>query len=273
MIYLCTAMYIEAEMFINKLHLKKDTSITKFQVFKNEHITLIITGVSKLKACIALTYLLSNKKINSSDFIINIGLCGTTNRNLNIGETFLCNKIIDNDSKKTYFSDILFKHPFKENSIETCSKTITSNNNIEAELVDMESSGIYESALTFVEAHQIVFIKIISDYLNVDKIDTSKLKTILNNSSDIIINWINTISSTFKYSKNIFTSKDIENITKISTNLKFSTTMKNEFKQILKYNNLLNGNFKEIINESLELQCNSKKEGKMYLEKLKQKYI
>ena len=67
----------------------------------------IIQTISVIMAVIS-TYLLGNKKINSSDFIINIGLCGTTNRNLNIGETFLCNKIIDNDSKKTYFSDILF---------------------------------------------------------------------------------------------------------------------------------------------------------------------
>lgn len=273
MIFICTATYIEAEPFIRTLDLKKDVNESKFQIFNNKSLTLLITGVGKIKSAIALTYLFSKNKPSSSDLFINIGLCGSTNKNYDIGQIFLCNKIMDNDTKKTYYSDILFKHPFEETSIETCSLTASSNCKLQGNLVDMESSALFESALTFLQSHQIFFIKIISDHLNCDHINTELIKNIINSASIKIISWINNLNNQFEYNTDILSPKDIEVIDKISDNLKLSCTLKNEFKQIIKYYNLLNGDFSQIIDEYMPIHCKSKKEGMIYLEKIKQKFI
>ena len=76
----------------------------------------------------------------------------------------------------------------------------------------MESSALYESALTFMQPHQIFFLKIISDYLN-DSFNENhmvQIKSALNNASEIIISWMNDLKSEFKYDKEILSPKDIE---------------------------------------------------------------
>ncbi|AOR23345.1 hypothetical protein [Clostridium taeniosporum] len=60
-----------------------------------------------------------------SDLIINIGLYGSKNKNLQIGQTFLYNKIIDNDTKRTYYTDILFKHTLKKEVLKHVQNNLT----------------------------------------------------------------------------------------------------------------------------------------------------
>ncbi|WDC84243.1 hypothetical protein PL321_18820 [Caloramator sp. mosi_1] len=77
MVYISTAMYVEAQELIKKFGLKRDNSINKFEVFKNDEVTLIITGVGKVRSAVALTYLLSRQQVNDKDVYINFGVCGT----------------------------------------------------------------------------------------------------------------------------------------------------------------------------------------------------
>ena len=63
MLYIVTALYIEAKPLISLFNLKKDNIYTKFQVFSNKNIKLIISGTGKIKSATALTYLISNKDI------------------------------------------------------------------------------------------------------------------------------------------------------------------------------------------------------------------
>ena len=273
MIFICTATYFEAEPFIKEFQLKKDVKEPKFKIFYNKNIKLLITGVGKIKCAIALTYLFSKNRPLSSDLFVNIGLCGSANINYTIGQTFLCNKIIDNDTKKTYYTDILFKHPFKETSIETFSVITHSHYYINGELVDMESSALFESALTFMQSHQIFFIKIISDHLSSEKVNLKLIKDYIYEECRNIVSWLNHISSEFKYNTDILSPKYMEIIDKISDNLKLSCTLKNELKQILKYYKLANGDFSKIITDYMTIDCKTKKEGMMYLEEIKQKLI
>lgn len=278
MIYICSAMYIEAEPFIKRLDLKKDTQVTKFQIFRNENFILLITGTGKVKSSIAATYMLTKYEPHESDIFLNIGFCGSKNTDYEIGQTFLCNKIIDNDTQKTYFTDILFKNPFNETSIETFSIPVNSESlqkDIDAELVDMESSALYESTLTFMQPHQLFFIKIISDYLNhsFTQDDILNLKALIKNASKVIIPWLTDLNKKFNYSRDILSPKDIAVIDSLSDNLKLSCTMKNEFKQIIKYHELVNNDFSDIVSAALPLKCKYKREGKVYLEKIKQRFI
>lgn len=272
MIYICTSMYAEAEPFIKKLNLKKNTSITKFQLFEGGNFFLIITGCGKINAAISTTYLLTKRNPSLSDFLVNIGLCASDTAN-NEGDAFVINKIIDNDTKRSYYVDMLFKHPFKENSIETFSHLATKCDSLSCSLADMESSGIYESSSYFLKTYQILFIKIVSDFLDSAKIDINRAKELVYNKSDEIIEFLNYLDKDFTYQSDILCEDDVKTIDTVSQNLKFSSTMENELKRIIKYNYLKSGNFSEIINSLSSIECGSKKEGKIILEKVKQKFI
>ncbi|WP_244834464.1 hypothetical protein [Clostridium sp. BJN0001] len=273
MIYICTSMYAEAEPFIKKLNLKKDTSITKFQLFYGGNFLLIITGCGKIKASICLTYILTKRNPSPSDFIFNIGLCGSKNCN-NEGDAFLINKIIDNDTKKSYYTDVLFKHPFKESDIETFSTIVKKDDTVSCSLADMESSGIYESASYFFKTYQIFFIKIVSDFFNDSiKKDIEKVKSLIYKNSDKIITFLNKLDNDFSYKTNILSEDDVKTIDTISCNLKFSSSMENELKRIIKYNNLKSKGVFKITDSLSNLKCGCKKEGKIILEKIKQRYI
>lgn len=272
MLYICSSMYLEAKPFIKELNLKKDLRHTKFQVFKNDKVTLLICGTGKIKSAIALTYLLSKSNISSEDLLINIGICGCKDPNIPLGSLFLCNKIIDNDTKHTFYPDILFKHNFKESSIETTSLINKDSKCFSSKLIDMESSSIYEAASTFLQPHQIMFIKIVSDHLDTT-ITKDFISKIIFSHSPEIIKWINFLVQNFNANKNIFTPKDIDTYNTICENLNFSVSMKNTFKHLLTYEKLLGNDISKLLTKYKEIECNSKNEGKMYFEKIKSELI
>ncbi len=274
MIYICTAMYCEANSFIKQLNLKKDYNSHKFQIFKNEQIILLITGVGKVKAAVATAYLFSKYEPKDSDLFVNIGVCATKNKNTAIGTAFFCNKIIENDTKKTFYPDMLLKHPFEENSVETCSLAVSEKDiGIEGNLIDMEASGIYESASIFFRSHQIFFIKIVSDYLKAENLSKDKISKLIEDKSVQIINWMNEVKLAFYFDENILSEKEQEMLNEVVKNLKLSATMENQFKQLVIYYKLQYGDFENLISRYIDVECKSKNEGKRYFGEFKQKFI
>ncbi|MBZ4663600.1 MAG: 5-methylthioadenosine/S-adenosylhomocysteine nucleosidase [Caloramator sp.] len=272
MIYISTAMYIEAQEIIKRLGLKRDNSINKFEVFKNDEVTLIITGVGKVKSAVALTYLLSRQEITQNDLYINFGICGTKDKQVPQGEVFLCSKITDNDTKFTYYSDLLIKHPFKEASIETFSNLVFKGESDEL-LVDMEASSLYQAASVFFKPHQIFFIKVVSDYLDVENIDKHFVIKVIEKNINRVIEWINYIKNNFNGSRQVLTQTEEELIKRASENLKMSATMENEFRQLMIYHKLLDNDITELIDTYLKIECKSKNEGKMHLAELKRRIV
>ncbi|SES86432.1 hypothetical protein [Anaerobranca gottschalkii] len=272
MIFISTAMYVEAQKIIKKLRLKRDRSINKFEVFKNDQITLIITGVGKVKSAVALTYILSREVVTHRDIYINFGICGTKDREIPKGEIFLCNKIKDNETKFTYYPDILLQHPFKERAIETFSRVVVQEE-VSQCLVDMESSALYQAASVFLKPHQIFFVKVVSDYLNIENIDKEFILDIIDKGVDQVIEWINAIKDVFNYRREVLTKGEEELLKKVVENLKMSVTMENEVRKLMIYYKLFNDDLTEIIDKYLNIQCESKQEGKMYLAELKGRII
>jgi spore photoproduct lyase len=72
MIYIVTALAGEAIPLINAFKLKKDLSFTKFDLFKNDEIRLIVSGIGKIRSSIATTYLLVKNSPSSDDRILNV---------------------------------------------------------------------------------------------------------------------------------------------------------------------------------------------------------
>lgn len=170
MIYLFLSSKREAKIIIEYLNLKKSQE-QLFDIYENDYIKLIISGTGKIKMSASITYLLKDKKINLDDYFINIGICGSVNKNLEIGSIFECNKILDNDTKKEFYPDMILKNNLSEKSLETFSYPLKCySNDIVSELVDMEASAFFEIAQLFAFNHQIKVLKIVSDYLEIDEI-------------------------------------------------------------------------------------------------------
>src|SRR3712207_8764527 len=85
-------MYCEAKSIIDKLNLKKDNSIKKFQVFKKDNVVLTITGIGNVYAFSATSYIAGKFNISEYDTFINIGICGTVNKNVSRGDLIIGNK-------------------------------------------------------------------------------------------------------------------------------------------------------------------------------------
>ncbi|MGL5245095.1 MAG: hypothetical protein ACRC7R_07990 [Sarcina sp.] len=275
MIFISAAMYCEAYPFIKKLNLKKDIKHKKFEVFKNEEVTLIITGTGKIKAAIATTYLLVNNSIDYKDIFINIGVCGTKNESIPIGSVCICNKIVESETKRTFYPDMLIKHPFNEFSIETSSFVVDEKViHTEEDLIDMEAIGVYQSSSLFFRTHQIFFVKIVSDYLkNTQKLNREELSKLIGEKSDEIVNWIMDIKAIFAFEKDILTKKEKSLVCKVVDNLKLSATMESNLKQCIVYYKLRYGDFTNILDMYVDKKCESKNEGKKHFERLKQELI
>ena len=80
-----------------------------FPVYRNPDITLIISGVGKVKSAMAVTYLLSTHQTTLQDVLLNIGFCGTNSRKYSVGTMVAVNKVTDMDTNIDYYPDVFIK--------------------------------------------------------------------------------------------------------------------------------------------------------------------
>lgn len=163
MIQLITALPCEAQPLINHFRLKKQTAST-FKVYQNDTITLIVSGIGKLRSAIATTYLLTTIDDLSSTFLFNIGICGSSKKDP-IGTPFLIHKIVDHSTQKNYFLDIPPHDDFKRAVLETFDQPVLNTNQTTSHLVDMEAFGYYTAAMIFLPKRHVQCLKIVSDHL------------------------------------------------------------------------------------------------------------
>lgn len=269
MIFISTALYYEAKPFIKKLQLKKDVEEDKYQLFKNEEITLVISGVGMITSACCVTYILTKYGYNENDHFINIGIAGCKN---SMYDCTICliNKIIDITTNKTFYPDILYKHSFIEKTITTVPISINASNDLDM-VYDMESSAIYQAAIKYLHQHQIHFIKIISDQLKPNIVTKELILNIIQNSCEPILNYINNIleNNNLLLKKDLLSKSEQKIIQLIINNLNFTKTMSIEFVKYIRYFKLINSNI-DILNKYKNIKVANKNEGKKYYNEILQ---
>jgi nucleoside phosphorylase len=160
LIYIITALKAEATPLIGHLKLEKIRS-KPFEIYSNQNIILIISGIGNINIAIATTYLLSTFQTAKSDKIYNIGICGSKSTNNDIGELYTIKKIVNQSTNKVVH--ITNNSDTREESITTTPIAQNSSHKIKTNLVDMESFGFYSSAKLFLPKESIMIIKIVSD--------------------------------------------------------------------------------------------------------------
>ncbi len=269
MVHILTAMHSEAKPIIEYFRLKKDLSFTLFEHFKSDEISLSITGVGGIKTASIFSYLFSKEK---DAFYILIGVCGTKNKGINLGEIFLVNKAIQNDTGKKFYPDIIFAHSLKENSIESFSKVITFENlpDIQGELIDMESAYFLEATQFFLPPHKSQVLKIVSDHLEIKNITKEVISNLISYNLQKIKNIIDSLQELYKdEQKEIILIEEKNFLLKICETLNLTEYMKNELFSLYKIAKIRKNISIDSLKNYLSYKITSKPERKKVYDKLK----
>lgn len=156
-------------------------------------------------------------------------------------------------------------------------KDFTQISNDEVSIYEMEAAGIYQAAEHFLHQHQIVFLKVVSDYgdpdmtpdIVTDLIDKNldKVETLMHQ----IRRTLDAMQEDQKLSERLDKLK-----TRLTRDLHCSEFMEHQLQQYLRYGLLSGEPLGEEIERSYdkgELPCKDKKEGKRRFEQLKKCWI
>ena len=163
-----SALKAESDPLVNYFQLKRHSSF-QFPVFVNNDLYLIGIGTGKAKVQERIYSFLETA---SDDFIqfINIGIAGGKNENSELGQLYLINKIVDDNTDHSYYPDLLINHSLAEHSVTTVNKAINDGGSSYKTLVDMEASEIFKICSKIIPVHRMAFLKIVSDYMDLDAV-------------------------------------------------------------------------------------------------------
>ena len=197
MIILAMAIYCEAKPLIEKYRLKKDESYMPFTVFANEEkeILLIITGTGNAAAASSVAGVCAKLDLKADkNFLVNIGTCASTSAS---DEIYICSKITDESSERTFYPDMIYKNPFKEAEIITSAVLFKNKNDKNPQntsgtvLYDMEAAFVWQAGAYFFAPHEMSFVKILSDNGDTEGITPDYITALVENHINIIGEYIN----------------------------------------------------------------------------------
>ncbi|MGN0165463.1 MAG: SPL family radical SAM protein [Lachnospiraceae bacterium] len=286
MLYLSFAQYNEASPFIQSLNLKAEKHQSGYQVFSSEEIKLIITGSGNIPAAICLAAFFQHEAISKYDIFLNIGPAYSSNNTDFVqfysGRTplFICNKIIELSTGRSFYPDLLFSHDFCETVCITapvlpCGKTAFADILFPEEatlpvILDTEAASCYQAVIKHFSTDRIIFIKHIQSSLSDAQNALSDTRTV-NRLIDFIIRLISerkgASSETFSY------IRIREAVNSLTDALSLSVTMQNELFRLLQYYECAGKSSLSLcsvfLSEHKDLLPLNKKQGMLYYEEIK----
>lgn len=279
MVYIFTALYCEAHIFIRQFHLVKNQECTWFQEFYNESagIRLAVTGVGEIAAAAVVGSVCSTYKPTPGDLLLNVGICAHTTEKNGI---FLCNKIIESATGKTFYPDMLYRHNFCEGTIVTGMLPWNGGNDVTDEnLYDMEAAAVYQAGIHFFGPHQMSFLKIVSDSGVIDKVSNEQAAHLMEKYQDCIYDYIHQIASIAQENecgRHALCQEEEIRLQTFCADLHCSRAMSDSMRQLIRYLTLAGIDYASIIQDMYEnnlLPCKDKKEGKVRFEEFKRRLL
>lgn len=283
MIYIFTALYCEAHIFVKQFHLEKNLENTQFQEFYQEAagIRLTVTGVGEIAAASAVSSICTKYKPSEKDVLLNIGICAHTAGKDGI---FLCSKIVERATGKTFYPDILYRHDFCEAVIITGmmpwngekGSLLLSAANSGVTLYDMEAAAIYQAGSYFFGPHQMVFLKVVSDGGTAKVVSKEMAEHCMEIYQDVVFDFMKCVPAIL--CRNEAKEKDLWQeerwVERLCAELHCSKVMKDSLKQHIHYLALAKVDYVSVIwdmhREGL-LPCKDKREGKLRFEEFKRR--
>lgn len=274
MIYIFSAFYAEAKNIIDHYSLKKEKSpeTVRFDVFANDSIRLVITGVGEINAAAAVSNIGGAYGISPDDEILNVGCGAGFGNETCLGSIFLGNKLTEQMTGRTFYPDMLMKTNLMECEIVTVARVL--NEGRDSVVYDMEAAAVYQAAAFFVGPHRMHFIKLVSDAG--ERIDQSKITELFALQEEKICGYIDMLLSVGGNKASIDDTKSSWNIDGLISDMRCSKVMGDQLEQLIKYCRLSGIDYKAVLDEYYTkglLPCESKREGKKCLFELKQRLL
>lgn len=277
MVYLFTALYCEAHIFIKQYKLIKNQQRTWFQEFYNEAdgIRLAVTGVGEIAASATVSSVCSLYRPMPDDLLLNVGICAHAAKNEGI---FLCNKIIEEATGRTFYPDMLYRHNFCEETIVTRMLPWHGGNaSCAANLYDMEAAAVYQAGARFFGPHQMSFLKIVSDSGAVKDISKERVTHLMERYQDSIFDYIRRMAALTQANsrrQKELCQEDTRLIGTFCADLHCSKAMRDSVQQYIRYLTLAGTDYISVIQDMYEkelLPCKDKREGKQRFEEFKKR--
>lgn len=281
MIYVFSAFYGECSELIKHYNLKKrqPDSRLKFDVFESDDIKIkvIITGTGAVMAAACVSSIATYFGIEPYDVIINVGTCAGQNE---AGHIFVCNKITEAVTGRTFYPDMVVKCDIAEAEIVSEAVPVDAyklQEDCSPKLYDMEATAIYQAANMYVGPHRMGFVKVVSDNGDISKLTPEHVKQLMAEATPYIVNYIDR----FLAQNNIGVTgnsheEDVLFVQKLCKDLHCSKTMENQVVQLIKYLKLEGCDYKSYINSLYEMEklpAHDKKNGKVCLDEIKRELL
>lgn len=300
MIYVVTALYQEAHGLIRELELKKNTAYAPFEVFDNESagIRLVVTGVGEIASAAAAAAVCARDGADAADFLVNIGCCAAAegadsgcepaDRDMDsgygeahaaqIGDLYVCHKITEQATGKTFYPDILYRHPWKERELVTGMQPLQ-RAAAHGALYDMEAAAVYQAGIRFFSPDRMLFLKVVSDFgiAGQERMTAEVLTGLLEQHVKEVAAFLTNLREAADEEETLrndgILQEDEAVLERLFAALHCSQTMRASARQYITYAALTGYDWKAELEEWYArglLPCKDRREGKVRLEELKQ---
>ncbi|MCL3784067.1 hypothetical protein H7F17_04505 [Roseburia hominis] len=295
MIYVMMALYQEAHGLIRELELKKNTAYAPFEVFDNESagIRLVVTGVGEIAAAAATAAVCARDGADAADFLVNIGCCAAggcepADRDMDsgygaahaaqIGDLYVCHKITEQETGKTFYPDILYRHPWKERELVTGMQPLQ-RAVAHGALYDMEAAAVYQAGIRFFSPDRMLFLKVVSDFgiAGQERMTAEVLTGLLEQHVKEVAAFLTNLREAADEEETLrndgILQEDEAVLERLFAALHCSQTMRASARQYITYAALTGYDWKAELEEWYArglLPCKDRREGKVRLEELKQ---
>lgn len=295
MIYVMMALYQEAHGLIRELELKKNTAYAPFEVFDNESagIRLVVTGVGEIAAAAATAAVCARDGADAADFLVNIGCCAAggcepADRDMDsgygaahaaqTGDLYVCHKITEQATGKTFYPDILYRHPWKERELVTGMQPLQ-RAAAHGALYDMEAAAVYQAGIRFFSPDRMSFLKVVSDsgVAGQERMTAETLAGLLEQHVKAVAGFLANLWKAADEEEALrsggILQEDEAVLEQIFAALHCSQTMRASARQYITYAALTGYDWKVELEEWYArglLPCKDRREGKVRLEELKQ---
>lgn len=282
MVYVFCAFYGECSGLIKHYNLKKRQTdkYYRFDVFENENqpVRIILTGQGSVMAAAALSGAASFFGIKAEDAIINVGTCAG---DYEPGQVFICNKITEEATGRTFYPDMILRSSLPERELVTAPVVIrksiheyANKDSHNMALYDMEAAAIYQAANLYMGPHRMGFVKVVSDNGDIEGLTPDFIKGLMAEAVDEIASYVDMfVTDTHDMCR---AEESTQFTNQLCKDLHCSKVMENQVRQLIKYLSLEGTDYMTYINKLYDegrLPAHDKKNGKVCLDEIKRELL
>lgn len=282
MVYVFCAFYGECSGLIKHYNLKKcqTDKYYRFDVFENENqpVRIILTGQGSVMAAAAVSGAASFFGIKAGDAIINVGTCAG---DYEPGQVFICNKITEEATGRTFYPDMILRSGLPERGLVTVPVVINkpiheyvNKDSHNMALYDMEAAAIYQAANLYVGPHRMGFVKVVSDNGDIEGLTPDFIKKLMAEAVDEIASYVDMfVTDTHDMCR---AEESTQFTNQLCKDLHCSKVMENQVRQLIKYLSLEDTDYMTYINRLYDegrLPAHDKKNGKVCLDEIKRELL